>query len=249
MKPTSSNHNEQLAGQVEIESLPDQVRQWCLTGKSVSETAHLAKNIIQMVSGSAEIIALGMEKKQFDRVQKSWALFEPNLKRLQKFVLDLIKYTRHYPIEKTECDFNSLVRHSLRRCERILKHHSVKLELAEDKTLLPVSVDADRIQDLVVNLLTHALDNLPDHAGTIRIQTRHLPDHRQVQLSVSDDGPAMTDAAIRSLGEPCERVQNMCGTGFDIPLAKLYIEQHHGYMEFESTPDKGNTVRVYLPIQ
>jgi nitrogen-specific signal transduction histidine kinase len=40
----------------------------------------------------------------------------------------------------------------------------------------------------------------------------------------------------------------MCGTGFDIPLAKLCIEQHDGYMEFESTPGVGNCVHVYLPV-
>ncbi|MEN8128575.1 MAG: ATP-binding protein, partial [Planctomycetota bacterium] len=105
------------------------------------------------------------------------------------------------------------------------------------------------IEEMIANLLTHALDNLPEHAGTISITTTYLKEHHQIQLSVRDDGPGLPDEIIRSLAEPRERTRNMCGTGFDIPLAKLYIEQHAGYMEFESSQPNGNCVHVYLPVQ
>ena len=98
MEPAFPKKEERQNAEGNIESLPKQVRQWCLAGKSVSETAHLVKNIIQMVSGSAEIIKVGIETKQLDRVRRSWAIFEPNLKRLNKFVLDLINYTIHHHI-------------------------------------------------------------------------------------------------------------------------------------------------------
>jgi signal transduction histidine kinase len=112
-----------------------------------------------------------------------------------------------------------------------------------------MSLDADKIEEMVANLLTHAIDNLPEDAGAISITTCNLKDHQQIQLTVQDNGPALTNEAIRSLSEPQERTRNMCGTGFDIPLAKVYIEQHNGYMDLESTPPKGNCVNVYLPIQ
>jgi len=232
-----------------LEALPESLQQFCLSGQSVQELAHLVKNIIQMVSGSVEIIELVLQRKQYDRIERTWDIFEPNFIRLKKFVLDLIKYTKHYPLQKTECDFNDIVKNAIRSCEYILKNKKIKIRLQADKAVRPVSLDADRVEEMVANLVTHASDNLPEHAGTISIETKLLNDHHQIQLSVCDDGPALSDAMIRSLAEPFERTRNMCGTGFDIPLAKLYAEQHDGYMEFESTPDKGNCVRVYLPIQ
>lgn len=248
MEPISSETKNSPAIQKDMVSLPEHLRQWCLSGKSVEETAHLAKNLIQIVSGSAEMIQLGMKHKQFDRVLRSWKIFEPNLRRLQKYILDLIKYTRHYSIQKTECDLNQLVVNAIRQCEHLLKKHSVTLKVVEDKHVRPMLLDPDRIQEMISNLITHALDNLPDHNGTVQISTHYLKDHHQIQLSVYDDGPALNETSIRSLSEPHEWTQNMCGTGFDIPLAGMYIEQHDGYMEFESTPDKGNCVHVYLPI-
>ncbi|MDH4203016.1 MAG: HAMP domain-containing histidine kinase [Phycisphaerae bacterium] len=233
----------------EIEALPEDMQQLYLSGKSVLNLSHLAKNIIQVVSGSAEIIQLGLKRKQYDCVQRSWDIFEPNFIRLKKFVLDLIKYTKHYPLQKTICDFNKLVKNAISANSTLLKNRNVKIQLSEDRAIKPVSLDADKIEEMVANLITHALDNLPEHAGAISITTQYLRDHQQIQLSVRDDGLALTNEAIRSLGEPQEQTRDMCGTGFDIPLAKLYIEQHNGYMDLESAPEKGNCVNVYLPIQ
>ena len=248
MDPTSSKQDKQHEnGRDAIELLPESLQQLCRSGQSVQDLAHLIKNTIQMVSGSVEIIDLMLQRKQYDRIERTWDIFEPNFIRLKKFVLDLIKYTKHYPIQKTECDVNGIVRSAIRSCEYLLKHKPVKIRLQEDKAIRPIPLDADRIEELVANLITHALDNLPEHAGTISIETQYLKDHHQIQVSVRDDGPALPDETIRSLAEPCERTRNMCGTGFDIPLAKIYAEQHDGYMEFESTP--GNCIRVYLPMQ
>ncbi|MCI0499904.1 MAG: ATP-binding protein [Planctomycetales bacterium] len=231
-----------------LASLPEAMLPLFLSGKSVTDLAHLAKNIIQAVSGSVEIIEVGMERKQYDRVQRSWAVFEPNFLRLKKFVLDLIKYTRRYPLQKTECNFNELVQKGICVYEPMLKNKAVKIQLHQDKTIPPVPLDAGCIEDTVVNLLAHALDNLPEQSGTISVQTRLLEHPRQIGLSVCDDGPALSDEVIRSLAEPFERTRSMCGTGFEIPLAKLCIEGHDGYMDITGMPGRGNQIHVYLPI-
>ena len=249
MDSNSKTPKHQKQSHCEIETLPEGLEHLCLSGKSVVNLSHLAKNIIQIVSGSAEIIELGLERKQYDHVQRSWALFEPNFIRLKKFVLDLIKYTKQYPLQKTECDLNELVKKAIQSCDSIANNKNAKICLKEDKTITSILLDANKTEEMVANLITHALDNLPEHAGTISLTTKYLKDHKQIQLSVCDDGPALTNETIRSLAEPQERTRDMCGTGFDIPLAKLFIEQHNGYMELESTPPKGNCVHVYLPAQ
>jgi len=249
MDPSSHKTNKQQDFEHAIESLPESLQRLCLSGQSVQNLAHLVKNTLQITSGSVEIIELGLQRKQFDRVERSWNIFGTNFVRMKKFILDLIKFTKHYPLSKTECNLNRCVPDAIRSCEYILKNNAVKIQFQKDETIPSMSLDADRIEEMISNLITHALDNLPEHAGTISITTKYLKGHNQLQLSVGDDGPGLPDETIRSLAEPHERTQNMCGTGFDIPLAKLYIEQHEGYMEFESSEPKGNCVHAYLPIQ
>lgn len=231
-----------------LEALPEEQRRHCYSGKSVEELAHLAKNIIQMVSGSVEIMELGLEKKQYDRVRRSWDIFKPNFARLKDFVLDLIKYTKQYPVQKSECNLNQLVEKAIRSCECQLRRRQTGVQLIPDASIPAVSLDSDRIEEMVANLVIHSLDNLPEPGGCIHISTNYLTDQRQIRISVCDQGPILSHDEIVSLIHPMERTRNMCGTGFDIPLAKIYVEQHDGYMEFESTPDKGNCVYVYLPI-
>ena len=249
MDPSPNKIQKQQDLERAIESLPEPLRQLCLSGQSVQNLAHLVKNILQMTSGSVEIIELGLQRKQFDRVERSWDIFELNFVRMKKFILDLIKYTKHYPINKTVCNLNQCADDAIRSCEYALKNDAVKVQFQKDKTIPSTSLDADRVEEMVANLITHALDNLPEHGGTISITTKYLKDDRQIQLSVCDDGEPLTNKTIQSLSEPLERTRSMLGTGFDIPLAKLCIEQHEGYMEFESSKPKGNRVHAYLPIQ
>lgn len=251
MKPGNTDlHNvETTPTENPMDLLPDDLQAYCASGKSVTELAHLVKNMIQMVSGSVEIIELGLERKQYDRIRRSWEIFGPNFVRLKKFILDLIKYTKHYPMQPVECDFNQLVQKGIKSSEYILKRKHVKIQLHQDKKIPAVQLDATRIEEMVANLITHALDNLPEHMGVISIQSLYLSECNQIQLTVSDDGPALSDEIKQKLAEPFERTRNMCGTGFDIPLATLYATQHDGYLEIDSETEQGNHVTVYLPIQ
>lgn len=239
----------QTSSETPLDLSDEQIQAYCASGKSVTELAHLVKNMIQMVSGSVEIIELGLERKQYDRIRRSWEIFGPNFVRLKKFVLDLIKYTKHYPLQLAECHFNNIVQKGIKSCEYILKKKHVKIQLHQDIKIPDVSLDAVKIEELVMNLITHSLDNLPEHMGVISIQTLYLSECGQIQLTVSDDGPALSDGDKRQLAEPFERTRNMCGTGFDIPLATLYAAQHNGYLEIDSDTEQGNHVTVYLPVK
>ena len=249
MDPSSHKTKEQQDFERAVQALPESLQRFCLSGHSVQNLAHLVKNTLQITSGSIEIIQLGLKRKQFDRIERSWGIFEVNFVRMKKFILDLIKYTKHYHVQKTPTNLNQCIDSAIHSCDYALKNSAIKIQLQKDKAIPSSLLDADRIEDMVANLITHAIDNLPDHAGTISITTKHLTEHHQIQVSVADDGPGLSDETIRSLAEPYERTPNMVGTGFDIPLAKLYIEQHEGYMEFESSQAKGNCVHAYLPIQ
>jgi signal transduction histidine kinase len=250
MEPKASK--EQL-GQDEleriIECLPEDIHSLYASGKSILDLSHLVKNILQMVSGSAEIIQLGLERKQYDRLAKSWTIFEPNFIRLKKFLLDLIKFTKQYPLRTESCEINKCIQNAIMGCNYILKDYAVNVQWESTEGIPAAFLDAERIEEIVSNLITHALDNLPEHQGTITIQTVYLAESKEIELTISDNGPALPLETVRLLRQPYERTRNMCGTGFDIPLTALYAQQHGGYLEIDRTPPVGNAVHVYLPVR
>ncbi|MCE5187155.1 MAG: hypothetical protein LLF76_13625 [Planctomycetaceae bacterium] len=231
-----------------IEALPEEVQSLCGSGKAVLDLAHLVKNLLQMVSGSSEIMQLALERKEYDRLLKSWAIFEPNFIRLKKFLMDLIKFTKQYPLRMESCDINERICRAIKNCDPALRSHGVQIEMTPGPGIPACLLDSDRMEEIASDLITHGIDNIGG-SGVIKITTVYLDGSNEIELTCSDDGPALSMAAIRSLRQPSERTRNMCGTGFDIPLAALYVEQHGGYMEIESTAPRGNVVHVYLPIR
>ncbi|MHC5083389.1 MAG: sensor histidine kinase, partial [Planctomycetota bacterium] len=167
-------------------------------------------------------------------------IFQPNFIRLKKFVLDLIKFTKQYPLQLTDCDFNQTVTKGIKSCDYILKNKHITIQFSPDKRIPVAQFDETRIEEMTANLITHSLDNLPDHMGTITIQTQYITDCKQIQLTVSDDGPALSKADQQALAEPFERTRNMCGAGYDIPLTTLFAQQHDGYLEIDAQEGNGN---------
>jgi len=231
-----------------FEQLPEHLQAFCKSGQSVADLAHLVKNIIQMVSGSVEIMDLGLERKQYDRVQRSWTIFESNFFRLKKFVLDLIKYTKHYPLQKSACDLNQIIQRGIRTCEWLLKDKHIKIKLTHDKTLPHLQADADRLEEIIINLILHSLDNLDNQPGEITIHTHYVNEQECVQIDIHDDGPMLSEDACKQLTEPFERARNMTGTGFEIPLSIAYCRRHKGTLQLNSSDTGGNCVSIRLPI-
>lgn len=249
MEPNASQQNKQEELERLIETLPEELQSLCASGKAVLDMAHLIKNILQMVSGSAEIMQLSLERREYDRVMKSWKIFEPNLVRLKKFVLDLIKFTKQYPLHAVSCDINEIVAKTVGTCKGLFEENRIALQFRPGTGMPAGLLDIDQLGEMTVNLITHAADNLAEHGGIITVQTAFLDACKEVELLVKDDAPALSLDVIKLLRFPVERARNMHGTGFEIPLTGLYAQQHGGYMEIDSTPPKGNTVYVYLPLR
>jgi PAS domain S-box-containing protein len=111
--------------------------------------------------------------------------------------------------------------------------------------LSPVAGIPADLREALTNLVFNAVDAMPD-GGTIRIVTRTEID--TVVLSVCDTGQGMTaETRLRCL-EPFFTTKGNQGTGLGLGLVFGIVQRHRGALEIESTPGKGTTVRVRLPI-
>jgi len=217
-------------------------------GRAVADLAHLAKNIIQVLSGCSEIIDLALKTGQLDRVQKAWQLHQPSFWRLKKFQLDLIKYTKHYPLSLQLCELNTLIAAAAKLLEPFFVKRNVQFSshLADNLPLL--TADGEKLRDAVVNLLITAVDNLQDQPGQLSIATFFMKSDNAVRIIVCDSGPLLDAAEYDALLTPHERCRNMLGTGLEIPLAKHVIEDHRGRLNLNTDPTKTNTLEVLLPL-
>lgn len=220
------------------------------SGRAVANLAHMVKNIIQVLSGCGEIIELGLETGQFDRVRQAWQLYKPNFKRLKKFQVDLIKFTKNYPLELQPCDVGDIFAAAVKEAEAMLSARSVEIVSKTQHNLPTLVADGEKLREAIVNVLIAAVDNLQGQAGQVTLDARTDAVGEAIVVSVSDSGPRLDEAACRMLLSPGERPGTMLGVGLEVPLAQQVIEDHGGSLAINTNAAKvGNTVDMTLNLK
>ncbi|MBN1905279.1 MAG: response regulator [Deltaproteobacteria bacterium] len=124
---------------------------------------------------------------------------------------------------------------------------SLKHEFTNLKT---VQLDPERISEVINNLLTNAINYSPE-GGVVTVKARCL--NHLLEIMVSDTGVGIPASEIPKIFDKFYRVKEpktrkVMGTGLGLSIVKGIIEAHNGTIKVESTPGKGTTFRVLLPL-
>ena len=121
------------------------------------------------------------------------------------------------------------------------------LYTAHENSILTVKGDADKLEQILDNLLTNAIKFTP--SGSIRFYTKYSDG--KLQVEISDTGIGMDSETLKRIFAPFERAaQNVNSDGFGLGLflTKGLIKVLEGKMDVESTLGKGSMFRLELPL-
>jgi signal transduction histidine kinase len=118
-----------------------------------------------------------------------------------------------------------------------------------DPDLPLVNVEADRIRQVLVNLVTNAHEYSPERAS---IEVRARVADNGVEISVTDDGPGIPPAQLEHIFERFVRgdaglTQRVGGTGLGLAISKSLVELHGGTITADSAVGRGSTFTIALP--
>ncbi|TMC46696.1 MAG: PAS domain-containing protein [Chloroflexi bacterium] len=123
------------------------------------------------------------------------------------------------------------------------------LEFRAPIETLVASVDADRIDEIVENLVANAeLYTVP--GGAILVTLAQAKPAGDIELQVKDSGIGVPDADRSHLFEPSFRGSNVGergGTGLGLYISRLIAQRHGGDLRLESTSSTGATFTLVLP--
>nr|MBA3767216.1 hybrid sensor histidine kinase/response regulator [Acidobacteriota bacterium] len=111
-----------------------------------------------------------------------------------------------------------------------------------------VLADADKLQQVFLNLLLNARDAMPE-GGELRIQTLYDALPHDVVVEISDSGTGIAPEHRAHVFDPFYTTKP-AGTGTGLGLAVCYgiITAHGGLIEIGPHNGQGTTVRVRLPV-
>ncbi len=174
--------------------------------------------------------------------------------RMNRIVSDLLTLSRidyqKISWRKTKFSIDALLGELTETLSIPAKKHQHSLTYIAPENLPKIIGDRDRIQQLLINILSNAIKYTPN-GGTIRIVASVRGD--EVHIQVKDNGIGIPKADLDRLFERFYRVdkarsRDRGGTGLGLSIAKEIADAHGGRISIESQEKVGTTVHIYLPI-
>ncbi len=241
----------EMAGELELEaSKRDQLDR--LKDEFVLTASHELRSPLTSVQGFAELLMLerdSLTDKQVETVE----IILDNCRHLARLLNDLLDLARsdagRLAITPKPTAVAALIDDAVRtmRAQTETAHQTLAQRVEPGLPL--VDVEADRIRQILVNLLTNAHDYSPEGAS---IEVTARPRGAEVEIAVTDDGPGIPESQLDLIFQRFTRgdaglTQRVGGTGLGLAISKSLVELHGGTIEAESTVGVGSSFRFRLP--
>ncbi len=220
----------------------------------VSSVSHELKTPLTAIRMFAETLRLGRskDKKTQEEYLDTIVNESQRLTRLLNNVLDFSKIEQGKRTYRPECvSLYEIIQSAARAMEYPLNQHGFKLNILAEEGLPDVQVDRDAIKQALLNLLHNAMK----YSGDSRdIDLRLQREDNQALIQVIDKGIGFESHEKERIFEKYYRIpsvenERILGTGLGLALVYHIVKEHGGHIEVESTPGKGSTFFIYLPLE
>ncbi len=150
--------------------------------------------------------------------------------------------------EKIVC--NDVIESGLSLAKNAIMSKSAEVRKTYEKDLPAVIGDNTQLQQVVVNMVTNALDAMQGK-GRLEISTGvvNLHEKRFVEMKFADNGCGMTRDVLDKIFDPFFSTKKVTkGVGLGLSITYAIIARHGGDILVESDPGKGTTFRVRVPV-
>jgi two-component system, OmpR family, clock-associated histidine kinase SasA len=224
----------------------------------ISMLAHDLRNPLTAVSIALETLEMGTkeatEKRLTPKLLSQLVRHARNqTKAINHMITDILHTAKEksaeFRIQPREMDLSILCQEVLEglRNQFDIKGQTVKTDLPSD--LPKVYADADRIRQVMMNLLDNAIKYTPEQ-GKIQVSILHRTTQK-VQVSICDDGPGIPEENQRLIFEDRFRLQRdeaTDGYGIGLALCKRIVQAHYGQIWVDSVPQHGSCFHFTLPV-
>ncbi len=215
-------------------------------GQLAAQLAHEIGTPLGSVSGHLQLAlsARDLPQNLKDRLQVAGS----ELERISKIVRDYLDSTRRVVPERTVVDLARLVDEALGIALSEEARGKLRVEKRIDPRATQVESDPGLLRQILINLLTNAVDAIAHTDGAGRIAIDASVGARGVELSVRDDGSGIPPEDLARIFEPFYTTKGRGkGTGLGLAICRELVQSLGGRLAVESAPGQGSTFTILLP--
>ncbi len=172
------------------------------------------------------------------------------LSRLVNQVLDLAKIeSGQAEWHNSDIDLRVLLTQAVQTTREMFRERGAELDLQLPSQLRTLRADADRLTQVVLNLLSNAAKFVPERSGKVQVSLAY--DDAGVTLAVHDNGPGVPEDQRELVFERFRQGANVLGhtqgTGLGLPISRQIVEHFGGRIWLEPDTAQGACFKVWLP--
>lgn len=171
--------------------------------------------------------------------------------RIKRIVEDLKDFARNSKEGNDELiDINDVVHAAIRLVENSIRKSTDYFTMNCRSNVPLVYANAQRIEQVVVNLLLNACQSLESRDAPVFIDTYYDEKRQNVSIIVKDQGCGIAEDNLGRLTDPfftTKREQG--GTGLGLSVSASIAKSHGGFLEFSSQENIGTIATLTLPVR
>ncbi len=219
----------------------------------ISTVSHELRTPLTSIRGSLGLVAAGVAGQLPPKAENLIRIAHNNSERLVRLINDILDMEK---IESGKIVFDMqghalrpIIEQAIETANNYLPDRKVRIVLVDDAAGAVVSVDSDRLHQVLTNLLSNAIKFSPQ-GGVIRVRLSRVGE--QIEIGVSDEGPGIPIAFRPRVFSKFEQAdasstREKGGTGLGLSITKALVERMSGLIGFDTAEGEGTTFKVTLP--
>ncbi len=240
--------------QCNIRNVTEKKRLERIKSEFVSMVSHELRTPLSCIKEGVEIVADGTQGRLNEDQQSCLNIALSNIKRLNRLIGDILDISKIQSdllkINLVSCRVEDIIEQVSGLVKIEMDKRELQLVMNVEKSLPLISVDKDRLIQILMNLLNNAIKFTSDKSK-ITIGCRHAEDF--VEFSVKDQGAGMSsEESSRLFGKFVQLdstlVRRTGGTGLGLYICKNLVESMGGKIWAESELGKGSMFSFAIPV-
>ncbi len=227
-------------------------------GRLAGGVAHDFNNILTAIVGFTHLLSGKIDEGDPSREYCRQIL--RCTERAEELTQGLLAFSRGRAMKPKVIDLNEILLQLEKMLGRLIGK-DIRLVVETVPDALTVSADPGNVEQVLLNLVTNAVDAMPE-GGTLSISTSSLTRTTRFPhthgfgepgnyacVTVRDTGEGIDPEAMKKIFEPFFTTKEVGkGTGLGLSIVYGIVKHHNGYISVSSEPGRGTAFRIYLPL-